>query len=702
MNAKVQQESGAEVGARYLSLGINVSGLPCLVVGGGRVGTRKALKLAEAGANVTVLAPEVSARLSRAIEEGAIAWLRDEYAPERLSGFVLAVAATDDPALNIRIGRDSAERRILCCVVSPSRFSRVIFPAVWRGDGLTVAIHTDGRDCARTREAREKVAAALGREPRAGRLLGVLGFARRDVTDEFFAELTAATRKLRPGRVKPEGVTELFLLSTCQRWEAYFLSDSPQVAARAMREFVHERCGVLLEAQRDALYLKAGGAARLHLLRVAAGLDSPLVGESEIARQVREAGLAWLSRRDSDLGNILDEALEDARGVRESGGFLAEGRSWPEAVEDFLKRNLCCLQSARVLIIGRGSMGLGVAGRLSLSGTAVTILPARSEASEMERLLRSSDAAVLACDASAVHEAARREAEGRGSLLVVDLSARSSSERCFGLDAFSRTLSGGSEAAQIAAANKKAFEMTLRAAVRGAPPNVGHGFVRVGTRPSELARAQTAEALELASIVSPGVRFEVRTLETPGDRDRLTPLPEAREPGFFTRDIDSALLAGEIDLAVHSAKDLPAEIPKGLAVVALLPAFAPWECLVSRGSLSLADLPTEARVGTSSERRRQEIRRLRPDLLPLDIRGNVPDRLAQLDQGRFDALVLAAAGLIRLGLERHISEVFSPEELPPAPGQGALALVARVSDALLRELLAPLDLGDRRSLPWAQ
>jgi hydroxymethylbilane synthase len=173
------------------------------------------------------------------------------------------------------------------------------------------------------------------------------------------------------------------------------------------------------------------------------------------------------------------------------------------------------------------------------------------------------------------------------------------------------------------------------------------------------------------------------------------------ETDFFTRDLDRALLDGRIDLAVHSAKDLPARLPGGLAVAALTPAFAPRDALVSRRGQPLGELPPGARVGTSSDRRRQQLLALRSDLAPCDVRGNVPDRVRQLEAGRYDALVLAVAGLVRLGMEEHIAQVFGLSEFPPAPGQGALALLVRRSDRRLRRALARLDLGDRRDLPWA-
>jgi len=159
--------------------------------------------------------------------------------------------------------------------------------------------------------------------------------------------------------------------------------------------------------------------------------------------------------------------------------------------------------------------------------------------------------------------------------------------------------------------------------------------------------------------------------------------------------VDESLLTGQADLAVHSAKDLPTQPAKRLCVAAILPSVSPGECLVSRNGATLEQLPPGARVGTSSERRRAGLAVLRPDLLAVDVRGNVPERIHQMDAGRFDALLLAAAGLIRLGMQDRISEAFSPAVFPPAPGQGSLALVVREDDMELRRFLEPLDLAER-------
>ncbi len=151
---------------RYLPLGIDVAGLPCLVIGGGRVGLRKIRTLANAGARVTVLSPVLAPPLERLARRGALRWIRAAYRPGRLGVSRLVVAATDDPSLNLRIGREAERRRILFCSVQPGRASRAIFPAVFRARGLTVSVHTDGRDCLASIRARDAIRDVLTRAPR--------------------------------------------------------------------------------------------------------------------------------------------------------------------------------------------------------------------------------------------------------------------------------------------------------------------------------------------------------------------------------------------------------------------------------------------------------------------------------------------------------------------------------------------------------
>jgi hydroxymethylbilane synthase len=164
-----------------------------------------------------------------------------------------------------------------------------------------------------------------------------------------------------------------------------------------------------------------------------------------------------------------------------------------------------------------------------------------------------------------------------------------------------------------------------------------------------------------------------------------------RGRAFFTKEIDRALLAGEVDIAVHSLKDLSTVLEPGLALAATLTREDPRDALVTRAGARLADLPPGARIGTSSLRRRAFIARVRPDVQLLELRGNVPTRIERLHRGDYDAIVLATAGLRRLGLDNHIGELLLPDDFPPAVSQGVVGVCARADDEETLRWLRPLD-----------
>jgi len=215
----------------------------------------------------------------------------------------------------------------------------------------------------------------------------------------------------------------------------------------------------------------------------------------------------------------------------------------------------------------------------------------------------------------------------------------------------------------------------------------------IATRGSPLALRQ-AEILRARLIALTGAdaaALPMRIIKTSGDRFLASSLQDLGGKGLFTKEIDEALLTGEADIAVHSAKDLPAALPPGLVIAAFLPREDPRDALVSREGLSLAALAAGARIGTASLRRRAQIRRLRPDLEPVLLRGNVGRRLAKCAAGEVDAVVLALAGLKRLGLADRVSEILDPTQMLPAPAQGVIAIVTRADDDRARAVLARID-----------
>jgi len=204
--------------------------------------------------------------------------------------------------------------------------------------------------------------------------------------------------------------------------------------------------------------------------------------------------------------------------------------------------------------------------------------------------------------------------------------------------------------------------------------------IRIGTRGSALALAQAQEVVALLQRIEPNSACTLVPITTTGDRDRATSLSVLGGSGVFVKELHDALLAGRIDLAVHSAKDLPTVLPPELAIVAFPLRADVRDALVARSAASLASLPSGARVGTSSRRRRALLLSLRPDLELVDVRGNVDTRLRKLTEGAYEALVLAAAGLERLGRSDSVTEFLDPNVFVPAPGQGALAIVCRRDD----------------------
>ncbi|MCX6543341.1 MAG: hydroxymethylbilane synthase [Acidobacteria bacterium] len=215
--------------------------------------------------------------------------------------------------------------------------------------------------------------------------------------------------------------------------------------------------------------------------------------------------------------------------------------------------------------------------------------------------------------------------------------------------------------------------------------------IRIGSRGSDLALKQAAEVSDHLRIHGPGIVVEHVVIQTHGDRVLDVPLARVGGKGLFTKELDDALLAGTIDLAVHSLKDVPTACPAGLTVTVVLAREDPRDVLVTASGATLETLPPGARIGTSSLRRRAQLLERRPDIRVLDARGNVTTRLAKLDRGEFDALVLARAGLVRLGLTDRIAQVIAPDVIVPAVGQGALAAQSRAADARVSRLLCLLD-----------
>src|SRR5712664_2142863 len=217
-------------------------------------------------------------------------------------------------------------------------------------------------------------------------------------------------------------------------------------------------------------------------------------------------------------------------------------------------------------------------------------------------------------------------------------------------------------------------------------------LLKVGTRGSRLSLVQTELVAESIRQRNPGLRINRKVITTAGDADQRTPLFSLDQKGIFEKEIDQAVLDGRVDYAVHSMKDIPVFEEDSQLLIAMVPERGSVaDVLVSRGDTLLKDLEKGSKIGTSSLLRVAQLRRARPDLNPEPIRGNVETRIQKVDNGEFDAVVLAEAGLARLEITERISELLPVEDFMPAPGQGALAVVARNDDLKVIDLLRSIE-----------
>lgn len=220
--------------------------------------------------------------------------------------------------------------------------------------------------------------------------------------------------------------------------------------------------------------------------------------------------------------------------------------------------------------------------------------------------------------------------------------------------------------------------------------------VRIGTRGSQLALWQANYIKDRIETAFPDKTVEIITIKTTGDRITDRPLAAVGGKGLFVKEIEAALLEERVDLAVHSMKDMPGELPKGLVIGVIPERENPYDVLISRDHKVLAEYAKGAKIGTSSLRRGSQLKHARPDLEIASIRGNLDTRLRKLKEGEYDAIVLAAAGLRRLGQADEISEYLTDATMVPAVGQGALCIESRETDPEMEEIMAALDHGPTR------
>lgn len=215
--------------------------------------------------------------------------------------------------------------------------------------------------------------------------------------------------------------------------------------------------------------------------------------------------------------------------------------------------------------------------------------------------------------------------------------------------------------------------------------------IRIGTRESQLAQLQTSIVVAAIKANYPDAKIDVIFVTTRGDRTQDRPISALGTRGVFVKELEEALMADEVDLVVHSLKDLPTDLPDGLCLASVLQRADARDVLVSKNKTRFVDLPAGSRIATSSRRRAAQLRSIRQDLEFIDIRGNVPTRLRKHDEGQCEAMVLAAAGLHRLNLQDRITEYFESNVSTPAAGQGALAIECRSNDTRVLEIAASIE-----------
>ncbi len=216
-------------------------------------------------------------------------------------------------------------------------------------------------------------------------------------------------------------------------------------------------------------------------------------------------------------------------------------------------------------------------------------------------------------------------------------------------------------------------------------------ILKIATRKSPLALWQAEEVARLLKKYHPDLEIELVTMTTQGDKILDTPLAKIGGKGLFVKELEVGMLEGIADIAVHSMKDVPMAFPEGLHLAVVLERENPRDAFVSNTYKSLAELPLNSKVGTCSLRRQTQLKEARPDIEILDLRGNVNTRLAKLDNGDYDAIILASAGLLRLGFEDRITDIISTKQSLPAIGQGAIGIECRSDDEYVNALLAPLN-----------
>lgn len=640
----------------FLPLGIDISRLKCLIIGAGRIALRKVKNLLKYNADITIISPDISDGFLDIIDHKNIKYIKDYYSSPILESYDFIIAATSDKQVNCQIAHDAKAKGKFCCIASSAKHSNVIFPAIYSQDGITVAVHSNGKNCLKSKYTKNKIADLLN-GTRAKQLI-LAGVSYDKLPANISTELDGFTKYFDPSRL---AYKDIAVISTCQRWECVIYGNNPNETLRYLFDLIKNETKIELSKYADFIYSRNNIKAFHHLIRLAAGLDSNLIGETEIVAQLNSMIDKWLDN-DSKLRSILELVMLKARKIRNAELSDLQKNSWSTAAVSFLKEKIKNDDNFKISIKGKGAFVDNIKNKLPY----------------------------------------RLSNQQGCKNLIIDLNPVNNKENTvdnyYTIDDIADSTITVETAVCKVNAEKKAVEQSLLWHSSTEQIAIPTEPIWIGLRSSRLSMAQFDEILPMLEILAPDIKYSVHKFSSPGDRDKTTPLPKIEQQDLFTKDIDDMLLSYNIDLAIHSVKDLPDKLAEGLCIAAVTPSISPWDCLVSREALKLSELPSGAKVGTSSQRRAEQIKRLRPDIEVADIRGNVPDRIDQMDKGRYDAIILASVGLIRLGLADRIAEIFPVNKFAITPGQGSLALVIRRSDKILNEFLSSLDLSSRRGL----
>lgn len=523
---------------------------------------------------------------------------------------------------------------------------------------------------------------------------------------------------------------ELVWVSTCNRVDLYAVGKKKDCEASLIGFLSDPSQYDANKAGGGHLYSKTGKEALDHLLNVACGLDSMVVGENEILGQLKDSyyGAKSAGVTGRLTNTLFQRAIGVGKHVRANTKISQGGRSVAFVAVQYAGRIFGDLDKAKVLLLGAGEMAESAALAFSEKKAALTVIN-RTFANGQELAAKFSaqclpwekleealtDADVILVSTSAKEPVLTKDLmAGVMSLrhgnpvFLVDISVprniqpeagQLSNVYLYNIDDLERIvaenlaqLSGEIDKTRAIIGTKGAEMWEKFTNDSSVDPAAFKEPLVIGTRGSRLALVQTNIICGL--VRKEGVAIDQKIIKTSGDiflDDSVEKLIAKDGKGLFVKEIERDLIDGGSRLAMHSLKDLPGELARGLMIGSYLKREDPRDALVTRGGVKLADLPANPRIATGSLRRRYQLAKLRPDAVFAPMRGNMDTRLAKLDRGDCDAIVVACAAFKRLGLEKRISQIFTADEVVPAPGQGVIVVEAVASDLPVMRLARRLD-----------